>query len=135
MCWVNYSSGDYFVSWNPAEFMTAPWSLLTWNPLTLNPLTFRRCVPFSVNNPKPTPKQPTIHSHPFPSLNQAEQHPPRVVNWPKWLTQGHFRYKYGLKKQARAFSLCKGPSLNLFRRPKPLQTDTEEKKHRYPQKP
>ena len=26
----------------------------------------------------------------------------------------------GLKKIPRAFSLCKGPSLNLFRRPKPL---------------
>ena len=32
-----------------------------------------------------------------------------------WTTRTH-----GLKKIPRAFSLCKGPSLNLFRRPKPL---------------
>ena len=45
------------------------------------------------------------------------------------------RVQVGRKNmKSAAFSLCKGLSLNLFRRPKSSQDD-EEKRQRYPQKP
>ena len=59
------------------------------------------------------PKQPT--GEPTPPTCFAA--PP----WRGWVKGNRERiHPFGLKKIPRAFSLCKGPSLNLFRRPKPL---------------